>query len=321
MEVHYAAMFKIDKGAVVDSPHHPGDTLVIPATDSNGKPVVEIRKLNPNTVSRGFKAVIIPDTIKIIGERAFSVCENLTEIHIPASVESIAEGFAEYCPLTKITVDPNNKFYDSRNDCNAVVCKKTNTLIQGCCNTVIPEGVKVIGHSSFQGCGRGGSQFRSLAIPKSVTKISDSAFYDCNDLENILIPSGVREIGERAFSDCSSLALLHLPESVRKIGTHAFESCSKLRYLRIPCKAVVDDEAFFYMFSRQIVISTCLTKAEELIQRFPDYMKGALFAIDGEDYEFLDMEGVIDRAEQEKKNEALFHELSSLMKKRKKSED
>lgn len=175
----------------------------------------------------------------------------------------------------------------------------------------------MIGHSSFQGCGMGGSQFKSLAIPKSVTKISDSAFYDCQSLENILIPSDVREIGKLAFSDCSSLASLHLPESVEKIGTHAFESCNKLRYLRIPCKAVVEDEAFFYMFSRQIVISICLTKAEELIQRFPDYMKDALFAIDGEDYGFLDMKGVNDRAEQENKNEALLHELSSLMKKRK----
>ncbi len=59
-------MFKIEKGAVIDSPYNPGDTLVIPATDSSGKPVVEIRELNVNTFSRGFKSVIIPDSIKII---------------------------------------------------------------------------------------------------------------------------------------------------------------------------------------------------------------------------------------------------------------
>lgn len=311
-------MFRIEKGAVVDSPYHPGDILVIPATDSNGKPVVEIKKLSGDTVSRGFKSVIIPDTIKKIGEGAFSVCENLSEIHIPASVESIAEGFAAYCPLTKITVDPNNKFYDSRNDCNAVISKKTNTLVQGCCNTIIPEGVKVIGHSSFMGCGRKGNQLSSIAIPKSVTKIADSAFYDCQSLENILIPSGVREIGKQAFSDCCSLATLHLPDSVKTIGTHAFESCGKLRYLRIPCNADIEDNAFFYMFSDRLIISTCLSKAEELIQRFPDQMKGVLFDIDKDTSVLLDMKGVIDRGQKEKEKEALIKELHSLMKQRKK---
>ena len=311
-------MFRIEKGAVVDSPYHPGQTLVIPPTDSDGKPVVEIKKLNANTISRGFKAVAIPDTIKKIGDGAFSVCENLTEIHIPASVESIAEGFAAYCPLTKITVDPDNKFYDSRNDCNAVICKKTNTLVQGCCNTVIPEGVKVIGHSSFQGCGRSGAQFTSIAIPKSVTKIADSAFYDCNRLENILIPSGVREIGKYAFSDCYSLAILHLPDSVKKIGTHAFESCKKLCYLRIPCNAVVEDEAFFYTSYDRLIVYTCLSKAEELIQRFPDNLRYALFAIDGYAQELLDMDGVTAKVEQEKKDEAFIKDLHSMMAKRKK---
>jgi hypothetical protein len=40
-------------------------------------------------------------------------------------------------------VDNNNRFYDSREDCNAIIDTETNTLIAGCKNTVIPENVIV----------------------------------------------------------------------------------------------------------------------------------------------------------------------------------
>lgn len=62
--------------------------------------------------------------------------------------------------------------YDSRNDCNAIIEKESNKLINGCKNTVIPNSVSAIGANAFYGC----SSLTSVTIPNSVTAIGDYAF-------------------------------------------------------------------------------------------------------------------------------------------------
>lgn len=90
-------------------------------------------------------------------------------------------------------VDSNNKDYDSRNNCNAIIETASNTLIVGCKTTVIPNGVTSIGNYAFYKYG-----ITSVAIPNSVTSIGDYAFFDCN-LTSVTIPSSVTYIGERGF--------------------------------------------------------------------------------------------------------------------------
>ena len=43
--------------------------------------------------------------------------------------------------LTTIVVDEDNPYYDSRDNCNAVIDSQTNELIIGCQRTVIPAGI------------------------------------------------------------------------------------------------------------------------------------------------------------------------------------
>ena len=54
--------------------------------------------------------------------------------------------------LESIVVDENNPVYDSRDNCNAIIEKETNTLIVGCKNTVIPKNVMTIGEYAFYNC-------------------------------------------------------------------------------------------------------------------------------------------------------------------------
>ena len=50
-------------------------------------------------------SVVIPDTVKEIGPRAFDSCKNLKEIIIPASVEKIGErAFVDCSALKKVTI-------------------------------------------------------------------------------------------------------------------------------------------------------------------------------------------------------------------------
>ncbi len=120
---------------------------------------------------------------------AFYCCEALTTIHIPESVTAIGDkAFYGCIALTAITVDKNNRHYDSRENCNAIIETKRNTLIAGCSKTIIPESVTSIGKGAFREC----EALMSIHIPESVTSIGDWAFDVCDALKSIYIPVGTR---------------------------------------------------------------------------------------------------------------------------------
>ena len=184
-----------------------------------------------NTLISGCKNTVIPNSVTSIGSSAFSGCSGLTSITIPSSVTSIASSAFYGCSgLSNIIVDSGNTKYDSRNNCNAIIEKSSNTLISGCKNTVIPSSVTSIGNGAFYGC----SALTSITIPSSVTSIGGYAFQDCSSLTSITIPSGVTIIEERTFYGCSSLTSITIPSGVTGIGRYAFYRCSGLTSITIP---------------------------------------------------------------------------------------
>ena len=125
-----------------------------------------------------FSSVIIPRGVTYIGDRAFSLLLNPN--------------------LKTIAVDKDNLFYDSRDNCNAVIRTATNEMIIGTSSTVIPS---------------------------SVTSIR-KAFRYCTDLTSIIIPEGVTDMAG-AFSDCSNLKTIVIPSSMTNIN-NAFDGCDYL---------------------------------------------------------------------------------------------
>ena len=162
---------------------------------------------------------------------AFYGCTDLTFITIPNSVTSIGlAAFSGCTGLTSIIVEDGNKVYDSRSNCNAIIETSTNTLIQGCKTTIIPNSVTSIGDGAF--LGRTG--LTSIIIPNSVTSIGKSAFSCCTGLTSITIPNSVTSIGDWAFSGCTGLTSITIPNSVTSIGGFAFDGCTGLTSVTIP---------------------------------------------------------------------------------------
>ena len=177
-------------------------------------------------------SITIPPSVTKIEEYAFYDCSSLTSISIPPSVTKIGEwAFSRCSSLTSITVSKDNKVYDSREDCNAIIHTESNMLIRGCKNTIIPPSVTEIGFDAFFAC----SSLTSISIPPSVTKIGKYAFWDCSSLTSIAIPPSVKEIKGNiiggTFSDCTSLTEVRIPKGCN-VDEDAFRNCPNVQIIR-----------------------------------------------------------------------------------------
>ena len=182
----------------------------------------------------GLTSITIPNSVTHIGDYAFYNC-GLTSVTIPDSVTSI--GAAPFCGcinLETISVAGSNEYYDSRDNCNAIISKSDNQLIQGCNNTIIPNSVTSIEYCAFYNC----IGLTSVTIPNSVTRIGDGAFYGCTGLTSITIPNNVTSIGDSAFEGCIGLTSITIGNSVTSIGHDAFKGCTGLTSVTLNCPNV-----------------------------------------------------------------------------------
>ena len=191
----------------------------------------------------GLTSITIPNSVTSIGNEAFSGCTGLTSITIPNSVTSIGCGVFSGCTgLTSIVVENGNKVYDSRSNCNAIIETSTNTLIQGCKTTIIPN---------------------------SVTSIWADAFYGCTGLTSIIIPNSVTSIGMYAFSGCTGLTSLTIPNSVMEVDEGAFYGCTGLTSVLIGNNSELSMDATFFD-SKNLTQVTCYANVPPhlLVDRF-----------------------------------------------------
>lgn len=233
-----------------------------------------------NWLILGCKNTIIPSDITHIRHFAFENCTGLSSIIIPESVQSIGEyAFAGCTGLDSIVVSNKNSVYDSRNNCNAIIETTSDTLISGCKNTVIPEGLTKINEGAFAGITNlkqiklpssllniGESSFSnsglvSIVIPKNVEHIDNAAFYGCKLLESIIVDKDNSKFDSRnncnAIIETASNKLLFgckntvIPPTVEIIGESAFQEHDEITTFVIP-EGIVEIEPNAFMECRNL---------------------------------------------------------------------
>ena len=138
--------------------------------------------------------------------------------------------FSHCSNLESIEVESENTFYDSRDNCNAIVNTTNNTMIAACKNTTIPSTVTSLDEYCFYGC----TGLTSIDIPNSVTRIGDSCFSGCTGLTSIEIPNSVTSIGQRCFNNCTGLTTITISNSVTGLRDACFSDCASLTNITIP---------------------------------------------------------------------------------------
>ena len=208
-----------------------GNVIIPPTVNYNGE-TYNVTAIGGQAFSHctGLTSISIPNSVTHIGGDAFYGCSGLTSITIPYSVTYIVGNpFTNCSGLKSITVRAGNTVYDSRDKCNAIINTKTNELITGCKNTIIPNSVTSLGYGSFAGC----SSLTSVTIPNSVTRIGNEAFGDCSGLTSVTIEGGLKSIETHAFYHCISLTSITIPNDVNWIGSYAFYRCDGLISVKI----------------------------------------------------------------------------------------
>ena len=158
-----------------------------------------------------------------IENSAFKGCSDMTSLYIPYSISDFPE--YSYMPTTlKVTVDPLNTTYDSRENCNAIIHTATNKLVKGFTNTVIPSNIEIIGKNAFYN----NTELSKINIPNSVKEIEQEAFCGCSGLTDVSFSNNMKTIGRMAFGECASLTAVEIPFSVKSIYSNAFYNCTNL---------------------------------------------------------------------------------------------
>ncbi len=131
--------------------------------------------------------IIIPDSIKEIGDYAFHYCRNLSGIiNIPKTVKKVGEkAFYNCSSITKVIISYNDE----------------------------PNWSASLEASAFAGC----TSLRSVELSSSVKELRDYLFSGCTSLETLEIPEGVTYLGGYMVRN-TSIERIKIPSTIKNSG-------------------------------------------------------------------------------------------------------
>lgn len=187
--------------------------------------------------------VIIPDGIKIIGQKCFAGMQGIESVTIPEGVYKIQPyAFSGCNGLTKISlpqslaaIDPYA--FQGCRSLTSIELPAGSIIGPGCfsrCSSLksikLPGNIYTIFSECFAGC----TSLESIQLPDSIQLIDVKCFFGCTSLKSIGWPDSIQAVGEECFSGCTSLESIELPDNIQVLGAKCFSNCTSLKSLRLP---------------------------------------------------------------------------------------
>lgn len=204
--------------------------------------------------------LVIDDSVTSLGENAFMLCSNLTDIVIPNSVTTMKNGALMQTGITELTIPASVTTLEN----NAItVMQKLATLTVNCSGETFSNSIissanvleTVIFNGSYKDLGAlSGTRIKYIKLPKDLETIpsfsgqtnietvilassakSINGFGGCTSLKELdLSKTEITEIPTGCFNGCSSLTSVKLPDTLKTIGRGGFTNCTAIDELVVP---------------------------------------------------------------------------------------
>ena len=178
--------------------------ITIPETIAyDGRTYIVTRVANAFYSNNDITEVILPSSIKEIGDSSFSQCKNLKKINLPEGLLKIGKYAFSNCAFEEITLPSTLQGLenDAFSDCYSLQ------------NVVLNEGLKKIGDWAFAKC-----VIEEITLPSTLQKLGERVFTYINKLHFNISPQNI-EIDDNAFKN-TGIGNLILDNDV------AVETCS-----------------------------------------------------------------------------------------------
>lgn len=204
----------------------------------------------------------VPESVRSIGSRAFSRCDDLRDVELSRGLESIGdEAFAHCRSLVHLSIPATVRemgvrvTFDTRVSEGHVAGEGDVGAVTafvfaddaGVLYRRVPDGTKdACDKGADAGFGSPESQLGALELIDAsaltlaeyrvlpgTRSIGPRAFFKNAFVQRVSLPEGGKIVGERAFAECASLFAIELPDTVEDIGERAFCG-APLKAVRIP---------------------------------------------------------------------------------------
>ncbi|UKI12792.1 MAG: leucine-rich repeat domain-containing protein [Oscillospiraceae bacterium] len=196
------------------------------------------------------EAVQLPDSVRIVGQYAFSGIETLTRFEAGKNLEVLQEGALANC--TGLYVLLLNRSLQEIGAYAFYGCSTLdNNALDG--NSIIPQSVKRIGAYAFMQTMLWGKPVNNIIyagnwvvgfaenaklgaaeLKDSVVGIADNAFFQCGTLTSLKNLSKCAYIGTAAFYECTALETVSLNPRLETVEAYTFYKCKSLFRVSVP---------------------------------------------------------------------------------------
>ena len=239
-EAAFASSFKYGSGAVLSLPSsvknvekqafYFANVTLSSATfseglESIGDQAFTFAEIASTTVdgSKKYDAITLPNSLKTIGEEAFSSIYTLGTLNLGEGLTSIGDRAFRNCNITSSITLPSTLTYlgeGAFSERNLISEFKSNSSAF----TVVDQMIMDSGKTRVYGFATG-SEVTSITLPSTVRTIDSYAFsYFASKnakLVSLTLNDGLKKIGEYAFSNCK-FASISIPESATDLGRRLF---------------------------------------------------------------------------------------------------